>query len=137
MARWLSTMRAGRTACRSACGGRTLAGPLVLNVDDVQPQQLDGVVRREVAPSLGDLAEFLAGDRTIRQPIVTVVQLGWTGQVYSAVPLCGGSEIQSPIRHAGVNLLAGGRRSHRHWTAIVIKGEIPVCRDRALSGGRR
>jgi len=40
--------------------GGALAGPLVLDVDDRQPQQLDdGVVGREVAAGLGDLAELV------------------------------------------------------------------------------
>ena len=40
--------------------GRALAGALVLDVDDGQPQQLDdGVVAREVAAGLGDLAELV------------------------------------------------------------------------------
>jgi hypothetical protein len=40
--------------------GGTLAGPFVFDVDDRQPQQLDdGVVGREVAAGLGDLAELV------------------------------------------------------------------------------
>ena len=41
-----------------ACGA--FAGPLVLDVDDRQPEQLDdGVVAGEVAAGLGDLAELV------------------------------------------------------------------------------
>jgi len=40
--------------------GRALAGPLVLDVDDREPQQLDdGVVAGEVAAGLGDLAQLV------------------------------------------------------------------------------
>ena len=40
--------------------GLALAGPLVLDVDDGEPQQLDdGVVAGEVASCLGDLAELV------------------------------------------------------------------------------
>ena len=44
-------------SCRA---GGALAGALVLDVDDRQPQQLDdGVVAGEVAAGLGDLAELV------------------------------------------------------------------------------
>jgi hypothetical protein len=40
--------------------GLALAGALVLDVDDGEPEQLDGgVVGREVAAGLGDLAELV------------------------------------------------------------------------------
>jgi hypothetical protein len=40
--------------------GLALAGPLVLDVDDGQPQELDdGVVAGEVAAGLGDLAQLV------------------------------------------------------------------------------
>jgi len=40
--------------------GLALAGALVLDVDDGEPEQLDGgVVGREVAPGPGDLAELV------------------------------------------------------------------------------
>jgi hypothetical protein len=43
-----------------AAAGLALAGPLVLDVDDGEPEQLDdGVVAGEVAAGLGDLAELV------------------------------------------------------------------------------
>jgi hypothetical protein len=62
MTRCPSTRRAGLVGALAGglAAGVALADALVLDVDDGQPQQLDhGVIAREVAAGLGDLAELV------------------------------------------------------------------------------
>jgi hypothetical protein len=101
MTRWPSIMRACWSERFPVCRRRASRScPLVLDVDDGEPQQLDdGVVGREVAAGLGDLAELVV-QRLDRYPFHRAFPDG----DLAGIDACGGApdqDLPSPAEERG------------------------------------